>query len=194
GTLSPDPSGAEKPDEYVYDPADPVQFLFKTFAQMGMNEDQRSIEEREDVLCYTSDVLPEDLEITGPLRVKLYISSDVTDTDFFARLVDVHPDGYAMRVADNITKTRFRNTFRKAEPIVPGKVYELDVDLWATSLVFKKGHRIRVEVTSSAFPLFNVNRNTGERPGFGTDMKKAQQTVFHDSKYPSHIVLPIIPR
>ncbi|MFC2164587.1 CocE/NonD family hydrolase [Acidobacteriota bacterium] len=194
GKLSTVQAGSEKPDKYVYDPAKPVTFIFKTFAQMGMNEDQRPIEEREDVLCYTSDVLAEDVEVTGPLTVKLYISSDVTDTDFFARLVDVHPDEYAMRVADNITKTRFRNTFRKAEPIVPGKVYELEIDLWCTSLVFKKGHRIRVEVTSSAFPLFNVNRNTGDQFGFGTEMKIANQTVYHTSEYPSHIVLPIIPR
>jgi putative CocE/NonD family hydrolase len=99
-----------------------------------------------------------------------------------------------MRVADNITKTRFRNTFRKAEPIEPGKVYELEIDLWCTSLVFKKGHRFRVEVTSSAFPLFNVNRNTGKQFGFGTEMKIANQKIYHTSEYPSHIVLPIIPR
>ena len=194
GRLTVDPPGNEKSDVYVYDPADPVRFVFKTFAQMGMNEDQRPVEERADVLCYTGDVLQEDLEVTGPLKAKLFISSDATDTDFFARLVDVYPDGYAMRVGDNIAKTRFRNSFRKAEPIVPGQVYELEVDLWCTSLVFKKGHRIRVEATSSAFPLFNVNRNTGEMTELGADMKKATQTVYHDSKYPSHIVLPVIPK
>ena len=194
GSLTIDPPRREKPDQYIYDPADPAPSIFNDFLQMGTNEDQRPIEGRKDVLCYSSNKLEEDLEVTGPLKVKLYISSDATDTDFIARLVDVHPDGYAQRVRDNISKTRFRNSYRKAETIIPGQVYELDVDLWCTSLVFKKGHRIRLEVTSSAFPLFNVNRNTGEWTECGSAMKKATQTIYHNSRFPSHIVLPIIPK
>ena len=124
---------------------------------------KRAVERRDDVLCFTSDELESDLEVTGPLKAKLYISSDVSDTDFVVRLVDVLPSGYAMRVNDNICKTRFRNSLKKAEAMEPGKVYELDVDLWATSQVFKKGHRIRVEICSSAFPKFARNLNTGEK-------------------------------
>jgi len=195
GKLSTTPPQEEKPDTYVYDPANPVRFIFNPASfQLGSNEDQRPVERRDDVLCYTSDVLREDLEVTGPLKAKLYISSDVTDTDFFVRLVDVLPNGYAMRVNDNICKTRFRNSYRKAEPMAPGNVYELNIDLWATSLVFKKGHRIRVDVCSSAFPKFSRNRNTGEKPGYGTEIKIANQTIYHTAKYSSHIVLPVIPR
>jgi putative CocE/NonD family hydrolase len=195
GKLSTQPPEKETPDSYNYDPKDPVRFIFNPASfQLGTNEDQRPIERRDDVLVYTSDVLQEDLEVTGPLTARIYISSDVTDTDFFVRLVDVHPNGYAMRVNDNICKTRFRNSYRKPEAMVPGTVYELEIDLWATSLVFKKGHRIRVDVASSAFPKFSRNRNTGERPGYGTRTLVARQTVHHDAAHPSHIVLPVIPR
>jgi len=195
GTLNTTMPGNEEPDSYVYDPASPTPFIYiPTVMQLGTNEDMRDIEKRDDVLCYTSDILKKDLEVTGPLTVKLYASSDAKDTDFFARLVDVLPDGYAMRVNDGIVRTRFRNSYRKPELIEPGKVYEYTIDLWATSLVFKKGHRIRVEITSSAFPKFARNLNTGDIPGFSSEMKKAHQTIFHSAEYPSHIVLPVIPR
>jgi len=195
GRLSTIPPDKEKPDQYVYDPADPPKYIFKPGSfQLGLNENQRSVEDRKDVLCFTSDVLEEDLEITGPLKVKLYASSDAKDTDFVARLVDVLPDGYAMRVNDGIIRARFRNSYREPELMVPGEVYEFTIDLWATSQVFKKGHRIRVEVLSSAFPKFDRNLNTGDKPGFSTEMRKAQQTIYHNKKYPSHIILPVIPR
>ena len=195
GGLSTTPPDKEKSDQYVYDPADPPKYIFKPGSfQLGLNEDQRFVEDRKDVLCFTSDVLEEDLEITGPLKVKLYASSDAKDTDFVARLVDVLPDGYAMRVNDGIIRARFRNSYREPELMVPGEVYEFTIDLWATSQVFKKGHRIRIEVLSSAFPKFDRNLNTGDKPGFSTEMRKAQQTIYHNKKYPSHIILPIIPR
>ncbi len=195
GQLSTAPPKKEKSDGYTYDPASPVPFIYNPASfQLGANEDQRPVERRDDVLCFTSEVLKDDLEVTGPLKLKLCISSSVTDTDFFARLVDVQPNGYAMRINDNICQTRFRNSYRVAEPIEPGKAYELEIDLWATSRVFQKGHRIRVDVTSSAFPKFARNLNTGEKAGFGTTMKIAEQTVYHDSSHLSYILLPVIPR
>jgi len=195
GTLSTVPPENEKTDSYIYDPANPVPFIYiPTVLQLGTNEDMRPIEERDDVLCYTSDILKEDVEVTGPLTVKLYASSDAKDTDFFARLVDVLPTGYAMRVNDGIVRARFRESYRNPSLIVPGKVYEYTIDLWATSLVFKKGHRIRVEITSSAFPKFARNRNMGDIPGFSDETKKAKQIIYHNAEFPTHIILPVIPR
>ncbi|RKY83656.1 hydrolase, partial [candidate division KSB1 bacterium] len=185
GKLSTVPPIDEPPDRYTYDPAFPVPFIYNPAVfQLGTNEDQRPIEKRDDVLCYTSDILKKDLEITGPITVKLYASSSAKDTDFFARLVDVFPNGYAMRVNDGMVRARFRNSFRRPSLLIPGKIYEFTIDLWATSLVFKKGHRIRVEISSSAFPKFARNLNTGEKPACDREMIIAEQTIYHNREYP----------
>jgi uncharacterized protein len=156
--------------------------------------DQTPVEQREDILVYTGGVLKSDFEVTGPLTLKLYAASSAPDTDFTAKLVDVRPDLYAQNIADGIIRARYRESLRYPTPIKPGEVYEYTIDLWATSHVFKAGHRIRLEVSSSNFPHFDRNPNTGHTIGMDAELRKAEQTIFHDSRYPSHLILPAIPR
>jgi hypothetical protein len=144
-------------------------------------------------LVYTTPVLTEPVEVTGPLKVKLYAATSAKDTDWTAKLVDVHPDGYAQNIQDGVIRARYRQGKEApASLLEPGKVYEYEIDLWATSNTFLPGHRIRVEISSSNFPRFDRNLNTGEDPMTGVRMEKAQQTIYHSRQYPSHIVLPII--
>ena len=195
GTLSTVPPGAEPPDRYVYDPADPAPTLRGNTLMIPHGvADQRSTEERGDVLVYTSEPLEQDLELTGPIKVQLFAASSAVDTDFTAKLVDVRPDGYAQNIQDGIIRARYRSSARQPTFITPGQVYEYTIDLWATSQVFKAGHRLRVEISSSNFPRFDRNPNTGAPLGEDTRLETAEQTVQHRADYPSHIVLPVIPR
>ncbi len=201
GKLDPVLPAEEKPDSYDYDPADPVPSLRGgKGARGGISADpidQRPNEERQDVLVYTSGVLTADLEVTGPVKVILYAASSARDTDFCAKLVDVHPDGSAYNVcypAIGILSARFRNGTTKAELIEPGMVYRYEIILPPTGIVFKKGHRIRVEVSSSDFPLYHRNLNTSLDPYTSTEMVVAKQTVYHDAEHPSHVLLPLIPK
>ena len=155
--------------------------------------DQRVIERRDDVLVYTGEQLEEDLEVTGPLEVVLYASSSAPDTDFTARLVDVHPDGSAIVLAEGILRARFRKGFDQEVFLEPGTVEEFRIQMYPTSNVFLKGHSIRVDISSSNFPRFSRNLNTGEDVGTGTRMQIAQQTILHTAENPSHIILPVIP-
>ncbi len=143
---------------------------------------------------FATEPLERDTEVTGPITVTLYAASSARDTDFTAKLVDVHPDGKAYNLADSIIRARFRNSFEKPELLEPGKVYAYTIDLLATSNVFKKGHRIRVDVSSSNFPRFDRNPNTGHAFGEDAQLRTATQTIHHSRQYPSHITLPIIPR
>jgi putative CocE/NonD family hydrolase len=138
--------------------------------------------------------VPTPVEVTGPIVVKLFAASSAVDTDFTAKLVDVRPEGYAQNLADGILRTRYRNSRARAELLVPDQVYELTIDLWATSHVFFPGHRIRLEISSSNFPRFDRNLNTGEEQATGSVWQTAVQTILHDERYPSHILLPVIPR
>jgi putative CocE/NonD family hydrolase len=156
--------------------------------------DQRPLERRDDVLVYTSSVLEADLEVTGPLEAVVYAESSARDTDFTAKLVDVYPDGRAIHLAEGILRARHRLSLESMELLVPGEVCEYRIELAPTSNVFLTGHRIRVEISSSNFPRFDRNLNTGEDIFRGTRMETAHQTVLHSAEYPSHIVLPIIPR
>jgi putative CocE/NonD family hydrolase len=198
GVLAPTQVAQTDSDAYVYDPASPVPSLGGNLccsSVPGGIADHRSVEARDDVLVYTTPVLTEPLEVTGPIAMKLFATTSAKDTDWVARLVDVHPDGRAMNVQDGILRARYRGGKNSPAALLqPGKVYGYDIDLWATSYVFLPGHRIRVEVTSSNFPRFDRNLNTGEDPATGTRMERARQKVFHNAAYPSHIVLPIIPR
>ncbi len=199
GVLDATPPGAEPPDIFLYRPNDPVptcggglcchapQVPYGAF-------DQREVERRADVLVYTSAVLNEPVEVTGPVSVTLHAASSAPDTDFTAKLVDVGPCGRAINLGDGIIRARYRNSTAKAEPISPGKVYEYRIDLWATSNVFLPGHRIRVEISSSNYPRFDRNPNTGAPARGPDDLKPATQTILHDEAHPSHITLPIIPR
>ena len=190
------PEGAES-DRFIYDPADPVPSLGGNICCSEVPEgpwDQRKAEIRRDVLVYTSPVLTEPVEVTGPITMTLYASTSAVDTDWTAKLVDVHPDGYALNIQDGIIRARYRDgPDAPASLIDPGRVYQYSIDMWATSNTFLPGHRIRVEISSSNFPRFDRNLNTGSLPSEEVRMIEAEQTVYHSSQYPSHIVLPIIP-
>lgn len=204
GNIDTTPPGKdEKPDTYDYDPSNPVPTVGGNHSigpyNPGLYElakpgpyDQRILETRDDVMVYTGDILKHDVEITGPIIFNLFASSSAVDTDFVVKLADVYPDGRSINISEGIIRARFRNNvWGEPELIEPGRVYEFNVDMVATSNVFKKGHRIKIYLTSSSFPLWDRNLNTGNNPAYDTQMKIAHQTIFHDSLRPSHIVLPI---
>ena len=199
GSLSTVPPTDEPADGFVYNPAFPVPTrggntcCNPELVPWGVY-DQRPIEYRNDMLVYTSEPLEEDLEVTGPISVTLYASTDGRDTDFTAKLVDVHPDGYAVNLCDNIMRARYHESREYQTLLEPGRVYEFTIDLWMTSNVFLKGHRIRVDVSSSNFPRFDRNPNTGNPFGQDTELRTAHQTILHDEAHPSHILLPVIPK
>jgi putative CocE/NonD family hydrolase len=195
GRLDATPAAAdEPPDVFVYDPARPVPFLTEPdSAQIGGPDDYSAIEQRGDVLCYTTEPLAEDTEVTGPVRLVLHASSSAVDTDFTAKLVDVHPSGFCQRLCDGVVRARYREGHDRTVLMDPGTVYELDIALWDTCQVFKAGHRIRLEVSSSAFPKYDRNLNTGESIASGTRMVTAENRVWHDAGHPSRLVLPIVP-
>jgi putative CocE/NonD family hydrolase len=194
GTLSPEAPDKEQPDRYTYNPERPTPFITEaSSAQIGGPDDYRPVQRRDDVLVYTSEPVAEDMEITGPLTVKLYAASSAKDTDFTAMLLDVYPDGSALRLNDGIIRASYRDSMEKPTPIEPGKVYEYTIDCWSTSMVIKRGHRVRVQIASAAFPKFARNPNTGNSPGMDKQFQLAQQTIYHDMERQSHIVLPIVP-
>jgi putative CocE/NonD family hydrolase len=198
GWLSTAPAEEEAPDEYAYDPENPTptnggcNCCNPEIVPWGVY-DQRPIEMRPDVLVYTTPPLEHDLEVTGPVVVTLFASTDGPDTDFTAKLIDVSPDGKAWNLCDGIIRGRYRNGRGPAELLMPGEVYEFVIDLWVTSNVFRKGHSIRLEISSSNFPRFDRNLNTGEPIADDASPRVAQQTVFHDAEYPSHVLLPVVP-
>jgi uncharacterized protein len=191
------PGGPSMTDRFRYDPNDPVPSVGGNNCCGGRTvagpRDQRTIERRQDVLVYTSEPLAEELEVTGPLKVVLHASSDAPDTDFVAKLVDVHPDGASYNLAEGVVRARHRDSVATPAPILPGHVYRFEIDLVGTSVAFLTGHRIRVHVTSSNFPSFDRNPNTGAKFGMTKDVRVAEQTIFHDAERPSHILLPVIP-
>jgi hypothetical protein len=186
-------------DTYIYDPANPVPTVGgplccdATHLAAGPR-DQQQVEERPDVLVYSTPPLTEDTEVTGSVALDLYATTSAADTDFTAKLVDVGPDGKAYNIAEGILRARYRESTAQATPIQPGKAYEYKIDLWSTSNVFLKGHRIRLEVSSSNFPRFDRNLNTGKTAAESAEFVKATNTVLHDSSHPSALVLPIVPR
>jgi len=199
GALSTDAPGAEEPAAYEYDPANPVPTIGGRLC-CGNNQlppgpaDQRPNEGRPDVLVFSTPPLTKDVEATGWVKATLYASSSAVDTDFTALLADVEPSGYARFLTDGVARARYRNSTTRAEPIEPGKIYEYAIDLWATSNLFKAGHRIRLYVSSSNFPRFNRNLNTGEPIAGSARLVKASQRIYHDAQHPSTLVLPVIPR
>ena len=194
GTLSMDKPQSEKSDHYTYDPESPVPFLTDpSFEQIGGPDDYRPVERRDDVLVYTSDAVTQDTEVCGPIKVTLYAASSAVDTDYTAKLIDVWPNGFAERLSDGIVRARFRNGMEKEELIQPGTIYEYHIDAWNTCQMYKVGHRIRVEISSSAFPKYPRNLNTGEPLGRTTKTQIAQQIIYHDAQHPSRVTLPIVP-
>jgi len=198
GGLDRERPGDEAPDRYAYDPADPTPTrggaLLMTPEYRAGPYDQRPIEARPDVLVYTSAPLAHDTEVTGPIVVHLWAISSAPDTDFVARLVDVVPDGRSFNLTDGIVRARYRN-LAAGEPrtlIEPGQAYEYVIDLWATSNVFRAGHRIGLHVTSSSFPRWDRNPNTGHPFGADAELCVEQQQILHDREHPSHVVLPLV--
>lgn len=186
-------------DTYLYDPRRPVPSLGGTLMKLTEYDgaaDQRPVHGRDDVLCFTSGVLAEPVEVTGPVSLTLFVSSSAVDTDFTAKLVDVHPDGRAIILCDGIQRMRYRNSLAAPEPLVPGEVYEVAVDMNATSNVFLPGHQILLEVSSSNFPRYDRNSNTGGviAQEHESDMVTAVNSVHRGPEYPSRLILPIIER
>jgi hypothetical protein len=203
GALSEAAPVQEAPEEYVYDPRDPAPTVggptslpALLFGSSSGPHDQRRVEERPDVLTYTSAPLERALETTGPLQVRLFAATSAPDTDFVAKLMDVGPDGESRILAEGILRARFREGFDQPKLVQPGEVHAYSIDLKATAHVFAAGRRVRVAVTSSSFPRFDRNPNTGRALGVDgpEDLRPARQTVFHDRDRPSHVLLPVIPR
>jgi putative CocE/NonD family hydrolase len=199
GALSTQAAQGENADKFIYDPADPVPTVGGPLCCDVVHlapgpRDQQEVEKRPDVLVYSTPPLDEDLEVTGPVTLDLYAKSSAADTDFTAKLVDVWPTGFAQNLTEGILRARYRESTSVAKQIVPGKVYEYKIDMWSTSNVFLKGHRIRVEVSSSNFPRFDRNLNTGKDASNSSIFVKATNTILHDSEHPSALVLPVVPK
>jgi putative CocE/NonD family hydrolase len=197
GTLSWDNPGSEPTDTFVYDPHLSVPTTGgRILPQAGLvpgPRDQSHIEKRNDVLCYATHELQNDIEVTGPLKVRLFASTSVKDTDFTAKLVDVHPDSHAYNVAEGIIRARYRKSIYRPELVSPGEIIEYTIDMANLSHVFRRGHYIRLDISSSNFPAFDRNMNTGNPMGEDIKGIPATQTIFHQSEYPSYIDLPVIP-
>ena len=191
-TLSRRDPDAESPLTYTYDPANPVPTIGGIQLSIPAGPmDQRKVESREDVLVFTTDPLTAPLEVTGRIRAKIWISTDVPDTDFIARLCDVYPDGRSFNLCEGAIRTRFRNGVNKEELMKPGKIYPLEIDLWSTSVIFNTGHRLRLQITSSSAPGYDPNPNTGAVFRSNNETRKANIKLYMDAKHPSHISLPI---
>ncbi len=210
------PEGA-RPLEYAFDPHDPVPTIGGALSSgepvmrggaydqrtgpnvFGASEPYRPLAERPDVLVFATPPLDRDLEVTGPVTVRLWIASDCPDTDFTAKLVDVHPpsddypEGFAMNLTEGILRVRYRDSWERPSPMVPGEVYAITIELFPTGNLFAAGHRLRLDIASSNFPHFDVNPNSGEPEGAMEHPRIARNRVFVDRAHPSHIVLPVIP-
>ena len=192
------PRATQRPDHYEYDPRNPVPSVggHSCCSALGGSQgpyDQQFAEQRPDVLVYTSTPLTTDTEVSGPITVTLYASSSAPDTDWTAKLVDVHPDGTAVNLNNGIQRASFRESSTTPTTIEPGKIYQYSITVWPTSNLFRTGHRIRLEISSSDFPQFDPNPNTGSWLGDSTQTQIAHQTVLHDPEHPSALILPIIP-
>lgn len=198
GLLSREAPAAEPADSYMYDPERPTPtiggatLMHPSFRSGAL--DQLPVEARDDVLVFTSAPCEKPFSLAGPVSVTLYVATDGPDTDFVARLVDVYPDGRAMTLTDGVTRLRYRDgVVTPAGPVEPGRVYEITIDLWATAVTFLLGHRVRLDVTSSNFPRWERNPNTGEDPAQATAWRAARQMVLHDAEHQSRVTLPVLP-
>ena len=199
GTLSTATPTTENADQYVYDPANPVPTRGGPLCCDALHEpagafDQRPVENRDDVLVYTTPAFEHDTEVTGPITLEVYVSTSAVDTDFTGKVIDVGPEGFARNLTEGILRGRFRDSRDKAELMNPGQVCRLTLNLWSTSNVFLAGHKLRLEVSSSNFPRFDRNLNTGEDQGRTDDWVKATNAVYHDREHPSALILPMVPQ
>jgi uncharacterized protein len=198
GTLSTILPHAEAADHYTYDPGNPVPTVGGPLCCDADHlkpgpRDQRPVEARDDVLVYSTLPLGQDVEVTGPVRLELFASSSAVDTDFTGKLVDVGPDGFAQNLTEGIIRARYRDSQEQPAFLNPDHVVKFTVDLWATSNVFRKGHRIRLEISSSNFPRFDRNLNTGADNASGQKFVSAANTILHDAEHPSALILPLTP-
>jgi hypothetical protein len=195
GTLTTTPPASEPHDAFTYNPDDPVPTLGgqSMFIENTGPKNRRPVEQRADVLVYSTAPLAQPVEVTGPIMLTLYAASSAPDTDFTATLVDVHPDGKAIHLCEGIVRARFRESYERPTLIEPSKVYEYTFSLWETSNIFEAGHCIRLEVSSSNFPRFDRNLNTGHTPGLDAELRVAQQAIYHNVQQSSHLTLPVIP-
>ena len=198
--LSLKPPATAKPDGFSYDPMNPIpshggNVCCTGNAVVGGSLDQQKMEERQDILVYSTDPLTEGMEVSGPIEVTLFASSDAKDTDFTIKVVDVYPDGRAYNLDETIQRVRYREGYDKAETrMEPGKVYKVALQPMTTSNYFEAGHRIRIEVSSSSFPYIDANPNTGRPFATDTTSQLASQTVYHDRGRTSRLLLLVIPR
>jgi uncharacterized protein len=205
GSLSTAVPAKEAADQYVYDPGNPVPTIGGPLCCDGTHlppgpRDQRAVEGRDDVLVYSTAPMTEDTEISGPVSLELYTKSSAVDTDFTAKLVDVWPDGFAQNLTEGILRARYRDSRETPTLLNPGQVYKLTIDVWATSNVFKKGHQLRLEISSSNFPRFDRNLNTGATRYLKDSDGKSEQhfmsatnMVLHDAEHPSALTMPVVP-
>jgi hypothetical protein len=196
GTLSAKKPTKDNPDSFIYDPMNPVNSLGGNVcctgnAVEGGAFDQQKMEERQDILVYTTAPLKEGTEVSGFIKSTLYVSSDAKDTDFTIKLIDVYPDGTAYNLDETIQRVRYREGYDKEVFMKKGEVYKVDLTPMSTSNFFKKGHRIRVEISSSNFPRFARNLNTGGNNYDEKEAVVAKNKVHHSNKYPSQIIVPI---
>ncbi len=197
GNLSAAAPRSEPADHFVYDPANPAPTIGGPLCCDGWHQpagprDQRAVEARDDVLVYSTPPFAQDTEVTGPVSLELFAQSSAVDTDFEAKLVDVGPDGFAQNLTEGIIRARYRNSQEKPELMNPGQIYKFVIDLWSTSDVFMKGHALRLEISSSNFPRFDRNLNTGETQAAAQRYVSATNTVYHDAEHPSALILPIV--
>jgi putative CocE/NonD family hydrolase len=200
GLLSREEPGIEPPDTYIYDPHNPVPTvggpLIGALPGPGVVAGpllQNEVEKRNDVLCYTSPELEQDLEVIGPLQLHLFAATSTADTDFTAKLIHVYPDGGAYNLAEGLIRASGRHNREERDEVVPGEIYEFVITLGHTSQRFRQGHRIRVDISSSNFPQFDRNMNTGHPIGEDACGVVARQQVYHQTRYASYIDLPVIP-
>jgi uncharacterized protein len=186
---TPAPDG-QPPDEWTHDPDQPVPFITDaSYAQIGGPDDYSGVEGRGDVLVYTSAPLDEPLEIIGAVQVAAHVATSAADADVMAKLVDVHPGGFAQRLCDGMVRLRYRNGFGRAEPVTPGEVYEVTIPMWDTCVRLPAGHRVRVEIASSAFPKFDVNLGTGGDMVTETEGVRAVNWLWHTPARPSRLLV-----
>lgn len=196
GVLSTTAPGQEKSDEYTYDPGHPTPYLVDARElELNINENYQAVHaERKDMVTYTTAPLERATEITGPMTASIWAATDARDTDWNVMILDVDPSGAAWRIQDGVARSRFRNGFDRPSLLTPGAISKYDIDLWFTSLVIPKGHRLRVSVASAAFPKYDRNLNTGGDNERDTKFVSAHQRIYHDAAHPSKIRLPVIPR
>lgn len=192
GVLSVKLPEDEKEDQYTYNPGEPTPSLAQDYSGARIIQDLSELEKREDILVYKTNELLDDIEVTGHIGLKLFISTDVVDTDFVCKLIDIHPNGKRYAVSSGVLRVRYRNSLRP-EFLEEGKIYELHVDMGTTSNVFLKGHRIGLEIASSSFPNIDRNLNTGARIGAGSDYVIAHHKIYHNRNYAARLILPVIP-